>query len=85
MEKKKHELAANGFKKNYRNLTEVFFIGQSYFFNDGVQLYLIFQLFYYTLEKLGNTRKVVSWKSKGFLIEKIYYSYHYWYYSFSID
>ena len=37
------------------------FIGQSYFNNDGAQIYLIFQLFYYTLERLGNTEKFVSW------------------------
>ena len=36
------------------------FIGQSYFVNDGA-LYLILQLLYYTLERLGDTEKVVSW------------------------
>ena len=46
------------------------FIIQSYFFNDGVQLYLIFQPLYYTLKTLGNSEKVISWKSEGLLIEK---------------
>ena len=47
------------------------FIGQSYFVNDGAQLYLIFQRHYYTLKKLGDTEKVVSWKSKGFSSKKL--------------
>ena len=46
------------------------FIGQGYFVNDGVQLYLIFQPLYYTLERLSNTEEVVSWKSKGLLTKK---------------
>ena len=41
------------------------FIDQSYFVNDGAQLYLILQPAYYTLKRLGDTEKVVSWKSKG--------------------
>ena len=36
------------------------FIGQSYFFNDGAQLYLIFQTLYHTLKRLGDTEKIVS-------------------------
>ena len=47
------------------------FIGQSYFFNDGTQLYFIFQLLYYTLKSLGNTEKIVSWKSKDLLVGKL--------------
>ena len=39
-------------------------------FNDGVQLYLIFQPLYYTLGRLGDTQKVVSWKSEGLWTEK---------------
>ena len=35
------------------------FIGQSYFFNDGAELYLIFQVLYYTLKRLDDTEKVV--------------------------
>ena len=52
-------------------MIQVFFIGQSYFFNDGVQLYLIFQPHYYTLKRLGDTVKIVSWKSKGLSTEKL--------------
>ena len=47
------------------------FIGSSHFFNDGAQLYLIFQPLYYTLKRLGDTEKIVSWKSKGLLAEKL--------------
>ena len=32
------------------------FIGRSYFVNDGAQLYLILQPFYYTLKRLGDTK-----------------------------
>ena len=35
------------------------FIGQSYFFNDGAQLYLIFQTLYYTVKRLSSTEKIV--------------------------
>ena len=35
-------------------------MGQSYFVNDGAQLYLILQLFYSTLKRLGDTEKNVS-------------------------
>ena len=52
--------------KNYRH----FFIGQSYFNNDGAQLYLIPQLLNYTLKRLGDTQKVVSWKSKRLSVKK---------------
>ena len=45
------------------------FIGQSYFFNDGAQLYLIFQTLYYTLKRLGDTEKIVSWKSRSLSAE----------------
>ena len=40
------------------------------FFNNGAQLSLIFQTLYYTLERLGDTEKIVSWKSKDFSVEK---------------
>ena len=43
---------------------------QNYFNIDGAQLYLILQSFYYTLKRLGNTEKVVSWKSKDLSTEK---------------
>ena len=36
------------------------FVGQSYFNNDGAQLYLIFQSLCYTLKRVSNTEKVIS-------------------------
>ena len=50
--------------KHYRHLTQAF-IGKSYFNNDGEKLYLILQLLYYTLKRLDDTEKVMSWKCKG--------------------
>ena len=47
------------------------FIGQSYFFNDGTQLYLIFHPFYYTSKRLGYTGKLGSWKPKDLSDEKL--------------
>ena len=41
-----------------------FFFGQSYFVNDGAQLYLKIQSTYHTLKRLGDTEKIVSWKCK---------------------
>ena len=35
------------------------FIGQRFSVTDGAQLYLILQLLYYTLKRLGDTEKVV--------------------------
>ena len=46
-------------------------LGQSYFVTDGTQLYLILQPPYYTLKRLGDTGKVVSWKPKGLLTVKL--------------
>ena len=39
--------------------------------NDGVQLYLMFQTFYYNLKRIGYTEKIVSWKFKGLSAEKL--------------
>ena len=47
------------------------FIGQSYFVNDGAQLYLILQPLYYTLKTIDDTGNFASWKSKGFKVEKL--------------
>ena len=38
------------------------FIGQRYFFNEA-QLYLILKMLHYTLKRLAEIEKVVSWKS----------------------
>ena len=54
----------------------VLFISQSYFVSDGGQFYLILQLIYYTLKRLGDTEQVVSSKSKDLSGQKTYYSYH---------
>ena len=47
-----------------------FFIDQSYFFIDRVELSLIFQPLYCILKRLNDTKNVVSWKSKGLSDEK---------------
>ena len=47
------------------------FISQTYFVNDGAQLYLILQPLNYTLNRLRDTEKVVSWKSKGLWTEEL--------------
>ena len=46
------------------------FIDQSYSLNDGAHFYLIFQTLYYSLKRLGDTEKVVSWKSKDLPAKK---------------
>ena len=45
-------------------------LGQSYFNNEEVQLYLMLQPLYYIWKRLGDTEKIVSWKSKSLWIEK---------------
>ena len=56
--------------KKIQTFDSSLFICQSYFNNDGAQLYSILQLLYYTFKKTGNTQKVVSWKSKSLSAEK---------------
>ena len=51
--------------KKLQTFDSSLFIGQSYFFNDEVQLYLTFQPLCYTSKTLSNSGKVISWKSKG--------------------
>ena len=41
--------------KNLQTLDSSLFFGQSYFFNDGAQLYSIFQPLYHTLKRLSDT------------------------------
>ena len=60
--KQKHTLAKN----ELQTFDPSLFVGQSYFFNDGAQIYLIFQTLCYTLKRLGDTEIVASWRSKGF-------------------
>ena len=47
-------------------------MSQNYFNNDQTQLYLILQPLHYNLKTVGDTEKVASWKSKGFLIKKLF-------------
>ena len=47
------------------------FIGQSDFNNDRSKKYIIVQPSYYALKRIGNTEKVVSWKSKGLPEQKL--------------
>ena len=68
--KTKHLLVENEFKK-LETFDSSLFISQSYFNNDGIKLYLILQRLYHTLKILGDSEKVVSWKSKGLPTEKI--------------
>ena len=51
-------------KSKTSNIGLTLFIGRSYFVNDGAQLYIILQPLDYTLKRLDDTEKVVSWKSK---------------------
>ena len=57
-------------KEKQQTFDSSFFISQNYFFNDGAQPYLIFQTLCYTLKKLGDRGKIVSWKSEGLPAEK---------------
>ena len=66
----KNELKKEDQIKKLQTYYSSFFIGQSYFFNDKGQLYLIFQMLYYSLKRLDDTEEVISLKSKGYLTEK---------------
>ena len=44
---------------------------ETYFDNDGAKLYLTFQPLQYTLKRLGNNERIISWKSKDLLIKKL--------------
>ena len=64
--KTKHVLVESELKKlqdkieKLQHIVKIFFINQSYFFNDGAQLYFIFHTFYCTLKRNGNTEKDAS-------------------------
>ena len=47
------------------------FIGESYFFSDGAQPYLIFHTFYYSFRRILITVKVISWESKDLSSESV--------------
>ena len=57
--KTKHVLVENEFKK-LQTFDSNLFISQSYFNNNGAQIYLILQPLYYILKRLDDTEKVVS-------------------------
>ena len=57
--KTKHVLVENEFKK-LQTFDSNLFISESYFNNNGAQIYLILQSLYYTLKRLDDTEKVVS-------------------------
>ena len=46
--------------KDYSHLTQVFFIGQSYFDNDRTQLYLVFQTIYKTIITFSSPKETIS-------------------------
>ena len=50
-----------------------YFIGKSYFDEDGTQNYLVFQpiIRYFKVNTITNTDYVLSWKSKGLSAESI--------------
>ena len=69
--KTKHLLVENEFKK-LQTFDSSLFIGQSYFINDGAQLYLIFQSIYKTITTFSGLPDTISqWEYKGLSNEKI--------------
>ena len=63
--KSKQLLVENEFKK-LQTFDSSLFIGQSYFNNDGSQLYLIFQPIYKTITTFSCLPDTISeWESKG--------------------
>ena len=69
--KTKHLLVENEFKK-LQTFDSNVFIGQSYFNNDGTQLYLIFQPIYKTISTFSSFPDTISkWESKGCQMKKI--------------
>ena len=70
--KSKHLLAENELKK-LKTFDSSYFIGKSYFGEDGTQNYLQFQpiIRYFKVNTISNTDYVSSWKSKGLSAESI--------------
>ena len=58
LSKPNNALVENKFKKS-ETLDLSLFIDQSYFFNDGEQIYFIFQPLCFTLKRLSNNEKVI--------------------------
>ena len=68
--KTKHLLVENELKK-LQTFDSSLFIGQSYFNNDGAQLYLIFQPIYKNIATFSVLSDIIlEWESKGLSNEK---------------
>ena len=63
-------LVENDFKK-LKTFDSSYFIGKSQFEEDGVQIYLVFQVISRYFKVITNTDYVSSWKSKGLSAESI--------------
>ena len=57
--------------KKVKRFDSSLFIGPSYFFCDGAQLYLTFQRIFCTLKNLGSPETIVLWKFKGLSVKKL--------------
>ena len=68
--KTKHLLAENEFKK-LKIFYSSYFVGQSYFEEDGTPNYLVFQSLNKYFKAVTNTNYISSWKSKRFSDENI--------------
>ena len=64
--KSKYLLVENEFKKLQDKIEKLqtfdssLLLGRSYFFSDGAQLCLIFQVLYYTLKRLQSVTKIMA-------------------------
>ena len=75
LNKTKHALVENELKI-LRTFDLIFFIVQSYFNNDGAQLYLIFQPIYEIITTFSGLKDTISeWESKGLSNEKYTFAY----------
>ena len=68
--KSKHLLAENELDK-LKTFDSSYFIGKSYFGEDGTQNCLVFQAMYRYFKMITNTDYISSWKSKGLSNEKV--------------
>ena len=68
--KTKHLLVKNKLNK-VKTFDSSYFIGKSYFEEDGTQNYLVFQPINKYFKVITNTDYVSSWKSKGLFAESI--------------
>ena len=68
--KTKHLLVENELNK-LKTSDSSYFIGKSYFDEDGTQNYLVFQLLNKYFKLITNTVFILSWQSKGLSTENI--------------